>query len=79
MNSITSIGFSAKDNEGKFNKIGKFGIGFKAVFQYTDTPHIYDDGMCFKIENYIVPFLIEDAQDRKKGKPCSIFLLTKKR
>lgn len=73
LNSITSIGFSAKDNEGKFNKIGKFGIGFKAVFQYTDTPHIYDDGMCFKIENYIVPSLIEDAKDRKKGETMFYF------
>lgn len=78
LNSITSIGFSAKDNEGKFNKIGKFGIGFKAVFQYTDTPHIYDDGMCFKIENYIVPFLIEDAQDRKKGETMFYFPFDKK-
>ncbi len=52
INAITSIGASTK-LEG--NKIGKFGIGFKSVFQYTSLPHIEDDFFSFRIENYIVP------------------------
>ncbi len=40
INSITSIGDSTKDG---LNTIGKFGIGFKSVFSYTDAPQIYDD------------------------------------
>ena len=58
INSITGIGNSSKENTQ--NKIGKFGVGFKAVFQYTDTPEIYDDPFKFKIEDLIVPTLIEN-------------------
>ena len=51
INSITGIGDSSKiDTQ---NKIGKFGVGFKAVFQYTDTPEVYDDVFKFKIENLV--------------------------
>ena len=35
LNSITSIGMSAKTEGSTDNKIGKFGIGFKAVSQFT--------------------------------------------
>lgn len=59
VNSITAIGFSTKDNKGEENKIGKFGVGFKAVFQYTNTPEIYDDNVCFRIVDYIVPERID--------------------
>ncbi len=51
INAITSIGNSSKTGP----SIGKFGVGFKAVFQYTKTPHIYDPGFRFKIERFIVP------------------------
>lgn len=66
LNSITGIGYSSK--ESTVNKIGKFGVGFKSVLQYTDTPEIYDDYFKFKIENYIVPTLLEyDRPERKEG------------
>ena len=39
INAITGIAFSNKDKQ---NKIGKFGVGFKAVFQYTNTPYIWE-------------------------------------
>ena len=42
INSITSIANSSKRNGENVATIGKFGIGFKAVFQYTSTPQIYD-------------------------------------
>lgn len=66
INSITGIGNSSKENAQ--NKIGKFGVGFKAVFQYTKTPEIYDDTFKFKIEDLIVPTLIDhDHPEREQG------------
>lgn len=56
INAITSIANSNKTEA----SIGKFGVGFKAVFQYTSTPHIYDPNFRFKIDRFIVPILIED-------------------
>ena len=35
--------------------IGKFGIGFKAVFAYTNTPEIESDEFHFRIRNMVVP------------------------
>lgn len=53
LNAITSVANSNKTkNE---SKIGKFGLGFKAVFQYTETPYIYDSNFLFKIEDLFVP------------------------
>ena len=61
INAITAIGFSSKNqtltDDVNDIKIGKFGVGFKAVFQYTTTPYIYDNPFCFKIEDYIVLFI----------------------
>ncbi len=65
INAIVGVGNSSKDDG---NKIGKFGVGFKAVFQYTDTPKIYSDDFKFQIVNYIVPELIPvDCEYRKPG------------
>ncbi len=80
INSITGFGFSSKvadlDNEQEIStqKIGKFGVGFKSVFQYTDTPEIYDDIYCFKIENYIIPTLLDhDDPARQQGETLFVF------
>ena len=51
INVITAVAQSDKDK----SSIGKFGVGFKAVFQYTKTPHIHDCDFQFRIENFIVP------------------------
>ena len=70
VNSITAIGFSTKSNDlGSIeNKIGKFGVGFKSVFQHTNTPHIYDDKFQFKLIDYIVPEILnEDHPERNIG------------
>ena len=56
INSITSIANSTKTEA----SIGKFGVGFKAVFQYTQTPRIYDPEFRFEIDRFIVPNLIPD-------------------
>jgi hypothetical protein len=63
INAITSIGNSTKIDE---QKIGKFGIGFKAVFAYSMSPHIYDDSFNFNLENYIVPNEIESLNGQRK-------------
>jgi hypothetical protein len=47
--------------------IGKFGVGFKAVFQYTNTPHIYDPNFQFRIERFIIPRKLDkDLEERNK-------------
>ena len=72
INAITGIGNSTKGEAQ--NKIGKFGVGFKAVFQYTDVPEIYDDIFKFKIEEHIVPKLLdEDHTERKDGETLFVF------
>ena len=64
LNSITSVANSSKKEE---QTIGKFGVGFKSVFQYTDTPSIYDDTFWFKIENYIIPSLLENDNELRNA------------
>lgn len=51
--SITGIFNSSKKNNS--DKIGKFGVGFKSVFVYTDTPIIYSKNYSFKISQLILP------------------------
>lgn len=51
---ITGIGSNAskKANE---TAIGEFGVGFKAVFAYTDTPEIHSGEFHFCIHDFLVP------------------------
>lgn len=71
LNAITSIGQSTKQDD--TNTIGKFGVGFKAVFQYTSTPEIHDDNFHFKLEDLIVPTLLnEDAPEREVNETAFI-------
>lgn len=70
INAITSIANSNKTEA----SIGKFGVGFKAVFQYTSTPHIYDPKFRFRIDRFIVPTLLDnDFQDRQPGETLFLF------
>lgn len=70
INSITSIGKSSKSGP----KIGKFGVGFKAVFKYTQTPYIYDSNFKFRIERFIVPIMLsDDFPGRKADETMFIF------
>lgn len=50
---ITGIGQSTSRDEP--TKIGKFGVGFKAVFAYTDTPEIHSGDYHFRIRDLVVP------------------------
>jgi len=54
---ITGIFNSSKKEES--DKIGKFGVGFKSVFVYTETPIVYSDRYSFKISNLILPESVE--------------------
>lgn len=58
--SITSIGESTKKDD--VNKIGKFGIGFKAVFAYSETPRIYSGEYNFEIQDLVCPYEIPGIQ-----------------
>ena len=67
INSITGIGRSTK-KDGISNTIGKFGVGFKAVYSYTTRPEIYDDKFWFAIEDYIVPVRLKEDHPMREEK-----------
>jgi len=70
INAITSIANSNKTEA----SIGKFGVGFKAVFQYTSTPFIYDPEVHFRIDRFIVPTIImDDFKGRKASETMFVF------
>lgn len=68
--SITSIGESTKKDD--MNQIGKFGVGFKAVFAYTSSPKIYSGPYNFKINDLVCPTELEPI---KKQKDETVFYL----
>lgn len=53
---ITNIGEGTKGDQE--DKIGRFGIGFKAVFAYTETPYIWSPTYSFKITELVLPYEI---------------------
>jgi len=54
IDAITNIGHNAQKKDDP-TSIGKFGIGFKAVFAYTTTPIIHSGKYHFKIRDYFLP------------------------
>ncbi|VGO17571.1 hypothetical protein PDESU_06169 [Pontiella desulfatans] len=58
---ITGIGNTKKKDD--LNSIGKFGVGFKAVFSYTNSPYVHCDSASFGITDMVCP--INDS--RPKG------------
>ena len=63
--SITSIGNSTKRDDP--TAIGKFGVGFKAVFAYTNTPEIHSGDFHFRILDLFVPEPVEPCQMGEKA------------
>jgi len=55
---ITNIGTSTKVDD--TTAIGKFGVGFKAVFAYTNTPEVHSGDFHFKIIDLLVPEPLEN-------------------
>lgn len=54
IDAITNIGHNSQKKDDP-TSIGKFGVGFKAVFTYTSTPIIHSGDYHFKIKDYFVP------------------------
>lgn len=50
---ITNIGKGTKRDQE--DKIGRFGVGFKAVFVYSETPFIWSPTFSFKISELVLP------------------------
>ena len=65
VDAITSIGNSTNLNGNDFTRIGKFGVGFKAVFAYTNTPEIHSGDFHFKIKNLVVPESLQTKECKK--------------
>ncbi len=51
---ITNIGKPSKANSP--DQIGKFGIGFKAVFGYTETPQVWSPTFSFELRKLVLPY-----------------------
>lgn len=54
---ITNIGDGTKANDD--DKIGRFGVGFKSVFAYSESPHIWSPSFSFKITDMVLPIELE--------------------
>ncbi len=65
VDSITNIAKSTKKEN--YVQAGKFGIGFKSVYAFTDTPSIYCDSVCFRIDQLLLPVQINDLKSREAG------------
>jgi hypothetical protein len=54
---ICGVGQGTKTDD--LTQIGEFGIGFKAVYAYTDSPRIHSGAENFRIEKYVRPYPVE--------------------
>jgi hypothetical protein len=54
---ICGVGLGTKADD--LTQIGEFGIGFKAVYAYTDSPRIHSGAENFRIEKYVRPYPVE--------------------
>jgi len=54
-------GVANSEKAGDLTKIGKFGIGFKSVYAYTRSPHVYSGDESFRIESYVRPVAVDPA------------------
>lgn len=53
-------------------KVGKFGIGFKSVYNYTTRPEIYSQDFSFCIQDYVRPYEIPPRQ-LESGRTLFVF------
>jgi hypothetical protein len=58
---ITDIGEGTKADD--HDKIGRFGVGFKAVFAYSETPHIWSPTFSFSISELVLPSPLSPVND----------------
>jgi hypothetical protein len=71
IDAITSLGVSTKRDDN--TSIGKFGVGFKSVFAYSNTPEIHSGNEHFKIEELFVP--VTDGVSKLFTNGKTIFIL----
>jgi len=69
---VCGVGKSSK--AGDLTKIGKFGIGFKSVYAYTQTPRVYSSDERFRIEKYVRPFAADPADPADEPAPGTLFV-----
>lgn len=58
---ITDIGEGTKADDD--DKIGRFGVGFKAVFAYSETPRIFSSRFSFEISELVLPSPLDSMGD----------------
>ena len=58
---ITDVGEGTKFDD--VDTIGRFGVGFKAVFAYTESPRIWSPTFSFQINELVLPSLLNDRSD----------------
>ena len=77
IDAITNIGNNTQKKEDQ-TSIGKFGVGFKAVFAYTDTPYIHSGNKHFRIRDHFIPEFFDvlpiETQD-ENGEEWTIFII----
>lgn len=71
VDAITSIGTSTKCDDP--TSIGKFGVGFKAVFAYTQTPEISSGSLHFSIHDLVVPVPEKKKAQNSDGMTSFVF------
>jgi hypothetical protein len=62
---ICGVGQGTKAED--LTQIGRFGIGFKSVYAYTNTPLIYSSGEHFRIEKYVRPYSVDALDEPAAG------------
>lgn len=58
---ITNVGEGTKSDD--VDTIGRFGVGFKAVFDYTESPLIWSPTYSFQIDELVLPSLLNDRSN----------------
>lgn len=58
---ITDVGEGTKFND--VDTVGQFGVGFKAVFAYTESPRIWSRTYSFQIDDLVLPSLLNDRNN----------------
>jgi hypothetical protein len=62
---ICGVGQGTKADD--LTQIGAFGIGFKAVYAYTDSPRIHSGAESFRIEKYVRPHFVDPPGELAPG------------
>ncbi len=66
-------GISSSTKEGELTTIGKFGIGFKAVYAYTATPEVHSADEHFRIKRFVRPEAADWFASPLNGRTVFVF------